>query len=185
MKKIVITCGLISGFITTSWTLSFMLVAGGNSDTDFESGTIYGYASMILAFSLIYVGVRNFRNKHNGGVISFGKAFRMGLYITLIASTLYVVAWLVTYYCFMPDFGKVWSEHVLKTARASGASAAVIAQKTAEMADFDKMLKNPFINALMAYSEILPVGLVATLITAFILKRKRPVDNALVAGERI
>lgn len=185
MKKIVIICGLISGFITTSWTLGFMLVAGRNSDTDFESGTIYGYASMILAFSLIYVGVRNFRNRHNGGVISFGKAFRMGLYITLIASTLYVVAWLVTYYYFMPDFGKIWSEHVLKAARASGASAAVIAQKTAEMADFDKMLKNPFINALMAYMEILPVGLVASVITAFILKKKRLVDNAVMAGERI
>jgi hypothetical protein len=43
---------------------------------------------------------------------------------------------------------------------------------TKEMADFSVMYKNPFVNAGMTYMEILPVGLLVSLISALILKRK-------------
>lgn len=171
MRKIVLVCGLIAGLISTSWWLGYSIVTRGK--TILENGEIYGYASMILAFSLIYVGVRTYRNKYNGGVISFGKAFLMGLYITLIASSIYVAVWLVSYYTYAGNFGQLWSEHVIKKAQEAGASAAVIAQKRAEMAEFEQMYKNPFFNALITYAEILPVGLIASLITAFVLKRKK------------
>lgn len=174
MKKIVLVCGLIAGLISASWTLGYLSISRGKPDFEEGSGGyIYGYASMILGFSLIYVGVRNYRNKYNGGVISFGKAFRMGLYITLIASTVYVAAWLIYYYSCFQNFGEVWSAYVIKKAQESGASAAVIAQKKAEMASFAEMYKNPLFNALLTYAEIVPVGLLASLITAFVLKRKK------------
>ncbi|MBN9381139.1 MAG: DUF4199 domain-containing protein [Chitinophagaceae bacterium] len=171
MKKIVLVCGLIAGLISTSWWLGYSLVTRGK--TILENGEIYGYASMILAFSLIYVGVRTYRNKYNGGVVSFGKAFLMGLYITLIASTIYVGVWLISYYTYAGNFGQLWADHVIKKAQESGASAAVIAQKKAEMADFIVMYKNPIFNILFTYMEILPVGLIVSLITAFVLKRKK------------
>jgi hypothetical protein len=43
--------------------------------------------------------------------------------------------------------------------------------KSKEMANFAVMYKNPFFNAMMTYMEILPVGLVVTLISSLILKR--------------
>ena len=171
MKRIVIVCGLIAGAISTSWMLGYASIA--KSDTNLDNGAIYGYTAMILAFSLIYVGVRNFRNKYNGGVISFGKAFRMGLYISLIASTMYVAAWIVAYYTFLHDFVKICTGHSINKLRESGTSAAVIAQKTAEMDSFVRMYENPLFNALLTYSEILPVGIIASLITAFVLRRKK------------
>jgi hypothetical protein len=172
MKKTVIVCGLIAGLISTSLFIGLMILGKADHD-DFENGMIYGYTLMILAFSLIFVGTKITRDKHNDGSISFGKAFRIGLYITLIASTIYVMVWLIDYYVFIPDFADKYAAQAVEKLKTSGASQVEIANKTAEMAKFSEMYKNPFFNALLTYSEILPVGLLVSLISAWTLKRKR------------
>jgi hypothetical protein len=173
MTKNIIIYGLIAGIVVSAlmlFTVNYLSHCEGN--VDYGTSMLIGYASMLLAFSLVYVGIRNFRNKYNNGVISFGKAFKLGIVMVLIASTIYVVAWLIYYYCFNPGFMEKYSAHELERLRASGASQAEIAKQTKEMANMVTMIKNPFFNAMMAYLEILPVGLVVTLISALILKRK-------------
>lgn len=96
---------------------------------DFEGGTIYGYSSMIIAFSMIFVGVKSFRDKYNGGVIKFGKAFKIGFFISLIASTIYVIGWLINYYCFMPDFMDKYAVVMVAKAKASEISADEMEKK--------------------------------------------------------
>jgi hypothetical protein len=172
MKKTVLICGFIAGLISVSLFIGLMLLGKAGQD-DFKNGMLYGYTLMILAFSFIFVGTRITRDKYNGGAISFGKAFRVGLYITLIASTMYVIVWLIDYYFFIPDFAEKYSAHVLEKLKASGTSQAVIDKQTAEMARFSEMYKNPFFNALITYSEIVPVGLIVSLISAWVLKRKK------------
>ena len=81
MKRIVIVNGLIAGLITGGMFLVTMGLYHKNGN--FDGGMWFGYASMLLAFSLIFVAIIRFRDKYNNGVISFGKAFRIGLYITL------------------------------------------------------------------------------------------------------
>src|SRR5690606_33371783 len=107
-----------------------------------------------------------------GGVISFGKAFKIGALIMLIASSFYVITWLIDYYVFMPDFAETYAAHTLESLKSSGASQAEIDAQSKEMASFVKMYKNPLFVILMTYMEILPVGLLITLISALILKRK-------------
>ncbi len=92
--------------------------------------------------------------------------------MVLIASTIYVFAWLIAYFYFLPDFMEKYSVQMLEKLKASGASQIEIEKQTKEMANFSKMYKNPFFNALMTYMEILPAGLIVTLISSFILKRK-------------
>lgn len=171
MKKIVIVCGLIGGLIVTAPMMLFTdaCYTSGN----FEGSMLVGYASMILAFSLVFVGIRNYRNKYNNGVISFGKAFKTGIFIVLIASTIYVIVWLIDYYLFMPDFAEKYGAHIIDKLKTSGASQLEIDKQTKEMASFAKMYKNPLIVILFTYVEILPVGLIVTLISSFILKRKQ------------
>ena len=180
MKKIVLICGIIAGFISTSLFIGLMLLGKAGHD-DFENGMIYGYTLMILGFSMIFVATKITRDKHNGGEISFGKAFRVGLYITVIASTIYVIVWLIDYYCFIPDFAEKYGAHIIEKLKASGAGAPEIAKQTADMAKFSAMYKNPLFNALLTYSEILPVGLIVSLISALILKRKKKEGNLITA----
>ena len=170
MKKNVLVFGLISGFIITA----MMVISVGlcYSREDFDDSMVIGYTSMILAFSLIFIGIRNYRNKYNNGVITFGKAFKVGLFITLVASTMYVLVWLIDYYLFIPDFMDKYSAHVLRQSQADGASRQELQEKAAEMANFKEMYKSPLMVILLTYAEVLPVGLVIALISAAILKRK-------------
>jgi hypothetical protein len=173
MKKNIIIYGLIAG-IVVSIPMLFMVNSTTNAtgNVDFDKSMLIGYTSMLIAFSLVFVGIRNYRDKYNGGVIRFGKAFTIGMMIVLIASTFYVVAWLVDYFYFIPDFAEKYAAHMLDKLKASGASQIEIDMQTKEMASFAKLYKNPLYNAMMTYAEILPVGLIVTLISSLILKRK-------------
>jgi hypothetical protein len=170
MKKVILINGIIGGFIVSA--LMVIATLYFKSTGDFENGMIYGYASMILAFIFIFVGIKSYRDKYNSGLISFGKAFKIGLLIALITSTFYVVTWLFEYFYVFTDFAEIYAKETLAKARESGATAAELAKKTAEIAKFNEMYKNPFFNALITYTEILPVGLVVSLISAFFLKKK-------------
>jgi hypothetical protein len=173
MKKNIIIYGLIAGVIVSVlMLLSVNSMSHREGNFDYNRSLFIGYASMLLSFSLVFVGIRNYRDKYNQGVISFGKSFKLGIMIVLIASTIYVVAWLIDYFFFIPDFMEKYSAHMLDQLKASGASQVEIDKQTKEMTNYAMMYKNPFINAIMTYMEILPVGLVATLISSFILKRK-------------
>jgi Protein of unknown function (DUF4199) len=166
MKKTIIICGVIGGLIVTSWMLVAM--AGFLKDPEFWGSMLLGYTTMLVAFSLIFVGVKNSRDKYNNGVISFGKAFKIGLMITLVASTMYVVVWMIDYYFFIPDFYEKYAAHLLVKLKASGASPAEIQKQVADTQNYGKMYKNPFFNALITYCEILPVGLIVSLIAALL-----------------
>ena len=170
MKKNVIIYGLIAGLIVAALmaVTLVMCIRSGN----FEGSIWLGYATMLIAFSMIFVGIKNYRDKYNGGIISFGKAFKIGFLITLIASTIYVIVWLIEEHFFFPDFMEKYTAHQLAKLQSSGISATELASKTKELEQSKEMYKNPFFKILMTYAEILPVGLIVTLISSLILKRK-------------
>lgn len=170
MKRIILVYGIISGLVVA--TLMVISTYHCSSTQDYEGGMIWGYASMLLAFSMVFVGIKTYRDKYNGGVIKFGKAFKVGALIVLISSTFYVVTWLIENYFFLPDFATMYTNSMIAKIQASGESQAVIAEKVADLRKWGELYKNPFINAMMTYMEILPVGLIVTLISALILKRK-------------
>jgi len=168
MKKIVWSYGLPAGLISL---LGYVLttITGAEHMT---LSMIYGFTSMILGFSLIFVAVKKYRETIGAGTITFGKAFMIGLYIVLIASTIYVVAWLIYYYNFFPDFPEKYAALSIQQMEESGASAAAITSQKEENAQFIESYKNPIFVTLMTYVEILTVGLPIALLSAAILKRK-------------
>jgi Protein of unknown function (DUF4199) len=169
MKKIVLTFGLISGAIMAAMmfaTLPFIERIG------FDKGAIVGYTSMVLAFMLVFPGIRSYRENVGEGQITFGRAFAVGILITLIACLCYVVAWEIIYFNFMPDFVEKYASHAIEKARAAGASQQAIEAQMQQMKSLKVMLDNPFINAAMTFTEPFPVGLIVTLICAAILRKK-------------
>jgi hypothetical protein len=179
MKKIIIVCGLIAGFIVTALMLAEMTKC--ISDPNFEGSMLLGYTTMLVAFSFIFVGIKNYRDKHSDGIISFGKALKIGLLITLVASTIYVVVWMIDYYYFIPDFYEKYSAHIIRDMQKAGASAAAIQKQIAQNKSDGQMYRNPLFCAMFTYLEILPVGIIVSLIAALILKRK-PGTPAMVTA---
>jgi len=171
MKKIIITYGLIAGFIVTLFMVygTFMYY----SNPDFKPSMVLGFTGMFIAFTFVFLGIRNFRDKQNGGAITFGNAFKIGALISIIASSCYVAVWLVEYYAFFPDFMDKYTALELKHAQESGITGAELMAKQQEMKTYAEWYKNPFMVILMTYAEILPIGLVIALISSLILKKKQ------------
>ena len=179
MKKTILVCGAIAGaIVSTEMLIGMSYMSHCSGQVGYNTSMLIGYASMLIAFSLVFVGIRRYRDQYNGGAISFGKAFKVGFLIVLVASTMYVGSWLIDNFFFMPDFGEKFAARTLEELKASGASQAVIDKKTAEMASFTQMYRNPIINALITYSEILPMGLIVTFISSLIIKKKAAVTKA-------
>jgi hypothetical protein len=84
----------------------------------------------------------------------------------------YVVTWEIIYFFFMPDFAEKFGNYLIEKMRASGASAQAIEAKIQEMKQFKAMYDNPLFNAAMTFVEPFPIGLIITLISAAILRKK-------------
>ena len=65
------------------------------------------------------------------------------------------------------------------------ASPEEVAKVTEEMNSFKEMYKNPILVILITYIEILPLGIVYTLISALILKKKMLLLNFAFPNTRI
>lgn len=169
MKKIVWTFGLIAGAIVSLLLASMMF----NQNMNMDYGEILGYTTMIIAFSTIFIGIKNFRDKHQDGKIKFGTAFKIGLYISLIASTMYVASWVLINNNSDIDFTAQYSQHMIKKMEAENSSQEEIEAMKKEMEEWVKIYENPFVMIAITYTEILPVGLLVSLISAGILKNDK------------
>jgi hypothetical protein len=170
MKRIVLTFGLISGAIMSALmlaTVPFMHQIG------MSGGLVIGYTTMVLAFLLVFFGIRSYRENVGGGRISCGRALSVGLLIMLITCAFYVVTWEFVYFNFMPDFAEKYAAFALEDARAKGDSAAELAKQAEEMKRFQVLYSNIFFNIGLTLLEPLPVGLVMTFVSALILRRGR------------
>src|SRR5262245_55833415 len=140
MRKTIVTFGLISGGIISVMmllTLPFLDKIG------FDRGEIIGYTTMVLAFLLVYFGVRSYRDNVAGGTIGFRRALGVGVLITLISSACYVATWELIYYKLAPDFKTKYTAYTIEQARSSGASEEAIQKQIAEAQRFAKMYENP------------------------------------------
>ena len=170
MQKIVLTFGLIAGAV-----LSVMMLATVPfmNDIGFDRGAVIGYTSMVLAFLMVYFGVRSYRDTVAGGAISFGRALAVGALITLVATACYVATWEFIYHKITPDFADKYAAHAVEKDRLAGATPAQIEARTREMAEFKVMYSNPLINIALTFLEPLPVGLLIALVCAGVLRRQR------------
>jgi Protein of unknown function (DUF4199) len=169
MKKTILTFGLISGVISSLMMVTTMLFF---NQIGYDRGLVIGYTAIVLSFLLVYFGIRSYRDNAGNGQISFTKGFAVGIGITLISCVFYVVCWEVLYYNFLPGFWDHFGAHAVEKLRASGAGDAAIAKQLQQVKEYKEMYANPFLNAAMTFIEPFPVGLVITLISAAILRKK-------------
>lgn len=180
MKRNILVFGVIAGVIIAAFMATSMAIMS-SSENSFEGSTgamIMGFTAMAVAFSFIFVGMKNYRDKQNGGVLTFGKGFLLGFMISLVASTIYVLTWAVEYHFFLPDFMDKYSAMQIKQLQQSGMTGTALDESIKSIESAKANYSNPVFFALYTYMEILPVGVIITLISAFILRRKTPRTEA-------
>jgi hypothetical protein len=175
MKKTILTFGLISGAISSLIMVATVPFA---DRIGFDKGAIVGYTAIVLSFLLVFFGIRSYRDNECNGQISFSKAFVVGISITVISCVCYVVTWEILYFNFLPDFMDKYGAHMVEKARASGASDAAVLAQVEQVKKYKEMYDNPLINAAMTFIEPFPIGLVITLISAAVLRKKPRAQQA-------
>ncbi|MEL7486528.1 MAG: DUF4199 domain-containing protein [Pseudomonadota bacterium] len=132
-----------------------------------------GYLIMLLALSLVFLGIRQYRDRELGGVISFGKAAIMGLMIAVVAGIAYVASWEVylaaTDHAFIDDYASA----LLEKKEAAGLGAEALAKEAAKLDAMKANYANPLYRMPVTFLEIFPVGLIVALVSAFILRTRR------------
>lgn len=169
MQRLILVYGSIGGAILLA-NLAFVILSGVEGGA---LGMALGYLSMLIALSLVFVGVRKVRDEQRGGVIRFWPALGVGMAIAAVACLFYVLGWeaymWATDYRFMTEY----MASALAQKQASGATAADLAAFKAEMDAFAAMYANPLLRMLITLSEIAPIALLVPLISAMLLRNPR------------
>ena len=181
MKKIVLVYGLIAGAIAGAMLLITMPLYESGT-LKFENGMLLGYTTMVVALSLIFFGVKSFRDSYSGGTITFWNGLKIGLLITLMASLLYALSWEVSYNTMKGDFMKLMNEKSLEKMKKEGASEASLVETQKQMDDFAVTYKNPIFRFTITMLEIAPVGVVISLLSAGLLRRKEFLPSTQTSG---
>lgn len=166
MKRTVLTYGLISGVIAAVLLLARVPSMDGSS-----KALIVGYTAIVLSALLIFFGVRSYRENVGHGKISFGRGFAVGILIALLSTACYVATWQVVYFSNPGVANHIFDKQV-EDLKASGAPQEKIDETMREVESFKKLYSNPFVNAGFTFLEPFPVGLLMTLISAGLLRRK-------------
>lgn len=170
MLRIVLIYGVIGGVIVAVPMLVSMRTTTEGSIP--ENAALYGYLSMLLAFTMVFVGIKHYRDKVLGGVIRFLPALAVGLGISAVASLFWVVGWEITLASGF-DFGGAYTQSVVAAAEARGAPAAEIEQVRADTARFLSMYANPLFRLPITFIEMFPIGVLISLISAALLRSNR------------
>ena len=180
MKKTILTFGLISGILASVLMCStFTLLRDQNHG---QRALYIGYTTIVLAGLLVYFGIRSYRDNLAGGAITFGRAFAIGIGISLISCVIYVVVWQILYFNFMSHSMDGYFARLIQQAQSSPGTPEAIQAKVAAARHSQQLYQNPFFNALYTFIEPFPVDLLVTLISAAILRKKPQAKPASFAA---
>jgi hypothetical protein len=173
MRRVIFIFGFISGavlsamFLIGVWLCQTGVICFMNE--------LMGWASIVLSLSMIFFGIKSYRDNYQKGVITFWKGLQIGLLITLIASVLYAAAGELLYLADPTAQAAMMdklADYNVNKLKESGASAAEIDKKAREMADLKTMTESAFLRFVFTLVLVMPVGIVISLLSASLLRRK-------------
>ncbi|MEJ0028416.1 MAG: DUF4199 domain-containing protein [Rhizomicrobium sp.] len=170
MLRISLIFGAIAGFIVIGVLIAGLTVLRGQH---FLTTEWFGYLTMIVALSMIFLGIKRHRDEALGGVIKFLPAFALGLGIAVVAGVVYVAAWEVYLAATGYHFMDAYVAGIIASKKAHGVSGAALAAQVAELDAMKAQYANPLYRLPMTFLEIFPVGLIIALISAVVLRNPR------------
>jgi len=179
MLRIILIYGVVGGVIVAVPMLVSMLTTPAGTIP--ENSALYGYLSMLLAFTMVFVGMKHYRDKVLGGVIRFLPALGVGLGISAVASLFWVVGWEITLATGF-DFGSAYMDSVVAAAQARGAPAAEIERIREDAAEALTLYANPLTRLPVTFMEMFPIGVVISLLSALLLRNSRFLPARTSAG---
>lgn len=153
MNKTIITFG-IYGLIAGAILFLAALTLG--SSLSYGAQEIIGYTTMVLSLSFVFFGIKQYRDKELNGAISFGKAFSVGVLISVFVGIGFGLIDALYTAVINPTF----MEDYVSRMRAQGFEGEIPQWSSAQM-------------ALLMFVTVVLIGIIISLISALTLKREQ------------
>jgi len=169
MKNTILRYGLWS---VLSICILFLISSLLLKNLDFNTQEIYGYASIIVSLSFVFLGIKHFRDKENNGLLSFGKGVLIGLLITLFASVAFGLYNVIYVEYINPDFMTEYYNNSVEQVNKT-LSGQELQAKLKQLEEEKDLFANPILNFSFMFLTVFIIGLIISLISSLILQRKR------------
>ena len=158
-------------FASTTICILSLLSWFVGKDLDFTTQEVIGYASMIVSLSFVFFGIKHFRDTYNNGTITFGKAFLIGVLISLSAAITFGLLDVVYVKFINPDFLSEYYDASLAQMKED-LSPEAFELKLADLESQKELFSNIWVNFLVMSMTVFVIGGILSVLSAMILKRK-------------
>jgi hypothetical protein len=158
--------GGLAGLLIIAMMITSYSIFGMHSSA--TSMTV-GFLLMFFILSLIFFGMKRFRDRDQGGVIKFTKALMLGLAMSVFAGFIYVIVWEIYVAKTGNSFILHYTDHLIELQKAKGVSGEALTEFTEKMTTMKTNYARPTYRIPLTFSEIFPVGFIVALISALFL----------------
>ena len=167
MTRNILIFGSIAGIIVSvMMILGFTLLSG----SDGVGSEAFGYLTMLIALSFIFLAVKRHRDINLGGVIKFWPALGLGLGVAAVAGLFYTLTWEVYFNLSGVEFMQAYIEAQVQARLDAGATSDEAEAFRASMQPFMDLYANWWFRLPITFTEIFPVGVLVSLISAAVLR---------------
>lgn len=171
MWKRIAVYGIAAGAIVGAQFTAVMALSQGREVGAW--GVAIGYATMLLALSLVFVAVKRQRDLALGGVIRFLPALAMGLAISTVAGIIYATTWEAILAVTGMDFAGDYARQIIEQQKAKGLTGPELEKLIRDMETFKAQYAQPLYRFGATFLEIAPVGVLVSLVSAGLLRNPR------------
>ena len=151
MKSTIIKYGLLA--LLTAAILFFAALVLGK-ELSFGTQEVIGCASIVISLIFVFFGILHYRDKENNGRVTFGKAFSIGILISMCSALGFAIIDYLYTAVINPDFMDDY----------------IVAMKENGQESIESYSSSSL--ALFMFGIVFVIGIIVTLLSAFILQRK-------------
>lgn len=141
------------------------------TEMDYGWGEVLGYSAMLAAMSMVFFGIRHYRDLQNGGKLSIGEGIKIGLLIALIPSLAFGLYNYVFMEFWAPEFMESYMKYSLEQTHGE-MSVAAFEAKMAEMKAESGWMLNSVFQSFVMFMTVFVIGALVAIISAVVLRNK-------------
>ncbi|MEL6924405.1 MAG: DUF4199 domain-containing protein, partial [Bacteroidota bacterium] len=148
-----------------------LLFLGLPGPEDFKNGEIVGYSAIVISMIFVFLGIRQYREIENGGHLGFWEAVKIGLGIAAFPAIAFGLYNLFYTEVLDPEFFAKYTEYLVNE-QADNKTAAELETLRTELIAQNEVFDNPLIQFGTMFLSVFLIGLIVSILSAFILKRE-------------
>lgn len=178
MKQIVIKYGMYGVAVMFIISVAAFVIFKNNHNWELQE--IIGYNTIVLSLLFVYFGIRQWRDKYNGGELSFWRGIGIGTLISLFPSVAFgLLTWIEG--LIDPEWQDKYYAHYIEKVKKTTPPQELQATLQ-EIAEQREMFASPIAQFSFMFLTVFVIGFIISIISALILRRNK--YHSLLKDER-